>query len=399
MDSSAIVCTADQLIAEGKAETPRLDTISYYDDDEPNWNDRPYFSLVESKRGREGYHIDVSATKGALLPVDSDVVFLLPGCDQLGWNRLQTFAQCLRSSQSRVLLSGIGGDEFLGGLPTPIPELQDLFAGFHWFRFVRQLFQFAVEQRLPLTHLAFNTIDAFLPHSLRHLAKQGRVAPWLTDSFVRRNTRVFSANSHRTQFFGPAPSFQGAVSTLSHLRRQLSLSHLSEISACRVSYPYFDRDLLRFLFATPREQLVRPAQRRSLMRRALAGIVPPDILGRKRKAFVARQPVLDSAMPNVKRLLQDSLMRTYDWIDEAVLVGKLESRRRGEGVNPISLTNTLKLALWLTPHPHHETLMHWLRNAALEPYPPHGRPGATFLQATLESPKLDDSFEIQPEKG
>ena len=35
------------------------------------------------------------------------------------------------------------------------------------------------------------------------------------------------------------------------------------------------------------EQLVRPNQRRSLMRRALVGIVPAEILNRRRKAFIA----------------------------------------------------------------------------------------------------------------
>ena len=59
MDSSSIVCMADTIIARGNAETPRLDTLSYYDDSEPNWNERPYFTKVEEKRGRTGCHIDV----------------------------------------------------------------------------------------------------------------------------------------------------------------------------------------------------------------------------------------------------------------------------------------------------------------------------------------------------
>src|SRR5229473_656601 len=59
MDSSSIVCMADTIIARGVAETPRLDTISYYNDSEPNWNERPYFTRVEEKRGRAGCHINV----------------------------------------------------------------------------------------------------------------------------------------------------------------------------------------------------------------------------------------------------------------------------------------------------------------------------------------------------
>ena len=47
MDSSSIVCVADDVIAQERAQTIRLDTISYYDDSEPNWNERPYFTKVE----------------------------------------------------------------------------------------------------------------------------------------------------------------------------------------------------------------------------------------------------------------------------------------------------------------------------------------------------------------
>jgi len=55
-DSASIVCMADTIIARGIAETPRLDTISHYDDSEPHWNERPYFTKVEEKRGRTGWH-------------------------------------------------------------------------------------------------------------------------------------------------------------------------------------------------------------------------------------------------------------------------------------------------------------------------------------------------------
>ena len=44
LDSSSIVCLADILITSGAAETPRLDTVSYFNDSEPNWNERPFFA-------------------------------------------------------------------------------------------------------------------------------------------------------------------------------------------------------------------------------------------------------------------------------------------------------------------------------------------------------------------
>jgi len=75
------------------------------------------------------------------------------------------------------------------------------------------------------------------------------------------------------------------------LRRQLACSALPTRPAYELRYPFLDRELLEFLFAIPREQLVRPGQRRSLMRRALTGVVPPEISNRKRKAYVVRGPM------------------------------------------------------------------------------------------------------------
>jgi len=53
-----------------------------------------------------------------------------------------------------------------------------------------------------------------------------------------------------------------------------------------VRLPFLDLDFLKFMCAIPREQIVRMGERRSLMKRALWDIVPPQILTRKKKAFV-----------------------------------------------------------------------------------------------------------------
>src|SRR6202044_2689500 len=51
MDSSSFECVADTIIAAGAADTPRIDTLSYYNDSEPHWDERSYFTKVEEKRG------------------------------------------------------------------------------------------------------------------------------------------------------------------------------------------------------------------------------------------------------------------------------------------------------------------------------------------------------------
>src|SRR6266853_5689606 len=60
LDSSSIVCMADDILANEGAPTPRVDTISYFDPKEPQGDDYPFLLKIEEKRGKTGLHIDTS---------------------------------------------------------------------------------------------------------------------------------------------------------------------------------------------------------------------------------------------------------------------------------------------------------------------------------------------------
>src|SRR5258708_7352076 len=104
MDSSSIVCMADTIIARDAAETPRLDTLSYYNDSEPNWNERPYFTKVEEKRGRTGTHIDAGAQEKTTLDSENGRFAATPGSGGTSGDR---FAASLPSHLIRVVLSAL----------------------------------------------------------------------------------------------------------------------------------------------------------------------------------------------------------------------------------------------------------------------------------------------------
>jgi asparagine synthase (glutamine-hydrolysing) len=148
--------------------------------------------------------------------------------------------------------------------------------------------------------------------------------------------------------FGARPSFQTEITALHRLRRQLNFVHIGRSARYRFTYPYLDRDLLEFLVAIPREQLVRPGQRRSLMRRALAGIVPAEILARKRKAFVARRPLVLLATNRIpiERLLHEPLLAACGWIDPESFKVILASACNGESQHATFLSVALRLELW-----------------------------------------------------
>ena len=289
IDSSSIVCMADTIIARGGAATPRLDTLSYYNDSEPNWNERPYFTKVEEMRGRAGCHIDVGTQESFRFELENSTFAATPGSGGGRPTELsRQFAAYTASQGNRVVLSGVGGDEITGGVPTPTPELADLLATAQFRTLAHQLKMWALTKRKPWFHLLFGAARQFFPSALVGIETARRPASWLQTNFVRRNQTPLTGYQTRLRMLGPLPSFQENLSTLDVLRRQLACSALSSEPAFEKRYPYLDRDLLEFMYTIPREQLVRPGQRRSLMRRALVGTVPDEILNRKRKAYVAR---------------------------------------------------------------------------------------------------------------
>ncbi len=349
MDSSSIVCMADKIIEEGFAETPRLDTVSYYDDREPNWNERPYFTKVEEKRGRTGCHIDVGSVNTAVVDFQSDRVLATPGNPVAASKASERFEMCIRSQGNRVLLRGVGGDEVLGGVPTPIPELADLFAMGQFKKLAQQVVSWAIVKRKPVLRLLCDVIRVFLPVAFVGLPQNQRPASWLKPEFVRRNRTVFHRNECRLRMIGRSPSFQENVHAFHTLCRQLSCSSLPLDPTYGRRYPYLDRDLLEFVFAIPREQLLRPGQRRSLMRRSLVGTVPDDILGRRRKAYVVRgicAGVLDR-WPVFSEISHNMISASAGMIDSEAFRQALLSIPHGRDVPIVFVARTIAVEAWL----------------------------------------------------
>jgi asparagine synthase (glutamine-hydrolysing) len=382
MDSSAIVCMADRIMARGQSEAPRLDTLSYYDDTEPNWNERPYFSMVEEKRGRTGCHIDASGL--AKLPSDfcNDPFVASPGSPFVTRDA-NTAKRSLITKEvpedflaGPVRLSGLGGDEVLGGVPTHVPEIADLVTTGQFLRLSHQLVAWSLVKRKPLLSLAAEVVEQFLPRFCVGRDEIWRSVTWIQRDFAKLQGRVLRNLEDRLRLFGPFPSFQENLRTLGLLRRQLACTYPCSDPLQELRYPYLDRDLLEFLYAIPREQLVRPHQRRSLVRRALAGIVPDQILNRKRKAFVIRGPLSALSMNAsvLTHLTNNMLGASLGIINPAAFAEALLKGRRGQEIPVIGVFRTL-------------TLEYWLRHLAerhLIPLPKLPMPDDS-LQATLRS--------------
>lgn len=355
MDSSSIVCMADTIIGQGAAETPRLDTVSCYDDSEPNWNERPYFTKVEEKRGCSGCHIDVSKQNPFKLQKKVNRFPAAPSCGSCLDDPAKRFGACMSAGGNHVVLSGTGGDEITGGPPNPTPELEDLLANARFGDLAKQLKAWALSKRKPWFYLLFDAMRGFFPASLISVPKSKNPAPWINADFAKRNQMALQGYQHRLRLFGPLPSFQENVCTLDALRRQLACSAIPFEPPYEKRYPYLDRDLVEFTYAIPREQRVRPGQRRSLIRRALVGIVPQEILDRKRKAYVARAPLAAISMEWLS--LTEMTHHMFSGSQRIIVPEAYQKglQRAREGTDPmvVPLMRTLELEFWL------RQLLHW----------------------------------------
>jgi asparagine synthase (glutamine-hydrolysing) len=244
MDSSSVVCIADSILEHGESGTPRLDTLSCYDDSEPNWNERPFFTTVEEKRGRQGCHIDVSSHNSFNFLRAAGSFVASPDAIGSGSRFDAEFSACMKLQGYRVVLSGAGGDEATGGVPTPLPELEDLFARGQVRELAHKLKLWALEKRKPWFHLLFGAIRAFLPLSLIGAPKYARPAVWLDPAFVARNRDALGGYVSRVKLFGPLPTFQENIATLAVLQRQLASEGVPQDPHYEKRYPCADCGVL-----------------------------------------------------------------------------------------------------------------------------------------------------------
>jgi asparagine synthase (glutamine-hydrolysing) len=352
MDSSSIVCVSDVLRRETGARSHDLiDTISHYDDSEPGWDERPFFTAVETVRGKAGTHFETSFSDRTFSPLPGAAGrYMWPGADSSSFTQEEALFRLLDSKGIRVVLSGLGGDELLGGVPTGTPELADLLVQGRFGALCAQAFQWCLPMRTPLLH---EIIDAGKSTWTAYFgSRRGRnIAPnWVS---VRLKKILRSWKADRASIVDRLPLIPSQIFAGGAWESILdSLPHLQPgpFGRYEFRYPYLDRDLVDFLLAVPRTQLARPGRRRYMMRNAMRGIVPNEVLERKRKALVQRSPLiaLRRRHQELKELFSSPLVAKRDFVELHLVNAALESVWSGNTATDWpSLLRLINLEIWL----------------------------------------------------
>ena len=350
MDSTSIVCMSDSLRRSADPDAEILDTISYFDDSEASLDERTYFSITEARRRKTGTHVDVAFSQRTFDAPDMAFgTYQLPGSDRFSLELEQMLLRNLWEKGYRSVLSGIGGDEVLGGIPDGIPELADYLVQGSFGALFRQAVAWSLPDRSPIVATLSNAFRYTARLYTRGNPKNRPIPPWISKELRHSFSENCQATDTFTRRIGIAP--HRLENALSWWQIMETLPHLSPRILFRPEYryPMLDKDLVEFLFSIPPEQLVRPGRRRFMMRAALRDIVPVDILERRRKAFQLRATLnaIRAAQPKLDRLFTGSRVAELGFIDVAALRHGLKATAEGNVEWYQAILRAIAYEFWL----------------------------------------------------
>lgn len=348
MDSSSIVCMSDKIRRDkGVSSEQLVDTVSYYDSDDPHWNEMLFVACIEEQRGKMGIHSPLP-----LLTTDFTIAKLsplLPETTEAVLEAYKRLDQEIVSTGYRALLTGFGGDELLGGVTTGVPELADCLYRGSMVSFLKRGVAWCLPGRTPLVQIVRETVR------------------FLADIYVNRSTsdivlppggtkRLYElSHLYQKDFVFTCPRGAIAPSRLMNARAWWNiletLPHREpKLQTCReYRFPLLDRDLVEFLFRVPRERMLRPGRRRAMMRSAMRGIVPEDVIERRRKGYrqASVLKILSAEYEKVESVLRDSYAVSAGLIQRNDLLAAVGSLRQQETKLLTSVFRTLVLELWI----------------------------------------------------
>jgi len=352
LDSSSIVCMADQIISDGGAEAPELNTVSYVYDESFTSDERNFIRHVEERRQQVGHYIwETDYPPLSSSPEESELTF--PDFLDCFVDRHNAMCTQMRAAGARVLLTGHGGDEILCSRESPAPDLSDHLAQHDLIGFYRSLRKWNEYVGTPYSHLLLR--DGFLPllpiaiRSRFSFRDELKFAPWFDDHFARK-MNLFARRLGPVDTFGFAlPSGREQARSFLSAVRVVSRASYRIRGSIEVSLPYLHRPLVEFLQAVPLQQRVRPGESRSLQRRSLRNLLPEETTERKTKRGPgeALQRSITRDWERLRPLFDHPRVCSHGYMKKKELLLALERARHGCQDFPFALIQTFSLEFWL----------------------------------------------------
>ena len=322
LDSSVVLCLADDLLRAGVADAPLL-PLTYTPAADGSSEENQFLALLASTRGLSIERIPMRAPGGIEQAKDAAWHSESPVYDE-GWCAQQPMVAHAQARDARVLLTGLWSDQLL----FETGYLTDLFLRLAWRTVARHLDEYprwfvGADRAYFRSRFRRELVSYLAPDALRDVARavRSRRAVPRSPSLVERD---WAERIKRRRRRVAHPRFGSA-----HARclydavrakwRRLQLEVDEKLIASygmETASPFLDRTVISFLMSIPGEVQDGGGVPRLILREAMRGIVPDPILGRRWGDEESRGSAGDSA-----RLGLESWRRCF-FVEQA-LSGKL----------------------------------------------------------------------------
>jgi asparagine synthase (glutamine-hydrolysing) len=350
LDSSSIVCMADRIIESGDAETSRLETVSYVYENSPASDERRFMGEVEQQRGRAGHHFSEDDSVGRFLELDLATIFrpnpIYRFTARHDWVRAR-----MQQVGSRVLLSGVAGDNVMWAGVEVSPQLADLLVQLRLTSLHQQATLWSQTTQDSYAGILWRgAVLPLLPQTLQsRFDPQSLISPLVDCAFAKQmDMRERSASAFNPKHI-KLPSARAQVSMLSAAVRSVASCYYRDRVPTEYRFPFLHRPLIEYLLAIPIEQKLRPGENRSLQRRALKEVLPSAILNRQSKRWATQ--ALCRAFANnwreIEWLFKEPRVCQYGFVDAQAFASVAKRIRHGVQHLAADLTIVLSVELWL----------------------------------------------------
>ncbi len=349
LDSSTVVLIADRILRERGESTGKLQTLSYVYEVSQTCDERRFIEPVVEKRGFGTLAVherDQRITTGLNHPIFTG----LPNALHCFPGRYETAAALMRESQARVLLTGLGGDHLFWSEPDGGPLIADCLRTGDLIGAHRQALVWGRSMGISYRELIFGRtmpllIESVLPMRSRYQRPQ--LPAWIS---AEHHERLRSSLPDVDGFtsWHEMPSRRAQVFVADQMFRYTGAGFFQEYPDIYVSHPYTHRPLVEFCLGTPLEQFLRQGQTRSLMRRALSGVLPPKIARRASKGLL--DEIIVRAVQHEMPLVPDTAnweLCKRGYVDSEALGTALHQARLGVSRLPGPLIRLFSLERWV----------------------------------------------------
>ena len=343
IDSSSVVCTADALMRAGRVEARSMGLISHATFDSPEGDERRFIADIE---GRVGTRSDVFGVEEHRDLIDEE------------WDWVSPFAArgvllaCLRHVRrhgGRIVLSGRMGDAITGCQPDNSLSVFDDLEANGLLAALASMRRWARATRQPFLQVGWRSMR-WLADSIPLERSRSGVRHRNVNATLLTSRLQIAAEKCRAEA-DPLTSIRPAKRWIA--RMLLGYARTSRLDlplhppGIIYTYPFAHRPLVEFMLAIPGSIVTAPGETRSLMRRALAGIVPPRVIGRQSKGYYP-PAALRTLRPVASRMQPVTRLEVVrrGWIDPVALEAALRTLADA-GVASTDLRRVIRLEQWL----------------------------------------------------